>query len=840
MKEPCFLPLEELVVFPYTIFAHTHKNKPKETLQEHTRLCEGYFKNIYKARELDKSLERMATVFHLEEGSIGLGLFYKMFFNMITLHDVGKLNPEFQKEVMENKLPEDFTIAGLKGSRHSLLSSVIYLNHFMNRIEESKMDREEQKILRGLCLMNGFVIAKHHSSLREFGKFLGDFRERGAADSIMQGFKKGCDFLKDMPYKRSNRYPDMWGQFCQKKQGEEGIAAYAYVRFLYSLLVSCDYYATTEFRNEVEIQEYGNDIERYKFTEIYEDADLTKKIRAYEKGMAVPEGINKLRSDIYLEVERVLKVNSEAEIYFLEAPTGSGKSNASMNLSFQLLKEGYRRIFYVYPFNTLVEQNLATLEEIFGKDSPAFKNIVVLNSNTPIKYEKSQEDESRDKNYEKALLDRQFLNYPFVLTTHVSLFEIMFSEQREAVFGFSQLQDSVIVLDEIQSYKNTIWSEIIIFLKAFAKLLNMKIIIMSATLPNLNYLTGDDVGAVKLLQNRDRYFTNPLFKERVKVSYDLLECEMNLELLLDHIAKQNLDSNKIVVEFIKKSRAYEFVDMLAKDIRIRVPIYFVSGDDNRADRATKLKDIKGGRHQGLILVATQVIEAGVDIDMDIGYKDISKLDSEEQFLGRINRSCKRNGIVYFFQMDDAKKIYSDGDYRMNTEFTLLNEEMREVLMEKNFDSYYGKVMNLLKCDLNHSRNDVENLELFFDEAVKGLDFSNVADRMKLIRDSDWDMPVYLAQNIMIEAESVSGSAVWEEYRKLLMDHALPYAEKQVRLSNIRSKMNYFIYQIKKTSQLSYSDRIGDLYYIEDGEQYFKDGRLDKDALENGGSMFLDI
>lgn len=49
----------------------------------------------------------------------------------------------------------------------------------------------------------------------------------------------------------------------------------------------------------------------------------------------------------------------------------------------------------------------------------------------------------------------------------------------------------------------------------------------------------------------------------------------------------------------------------------------------------------------MILIATQVIEAGVDIDMDIGYKDTSRLDSEEQFMGRINRSAKRRGIVYF-------------------------------------------------------------------------------------------------------------------------------------------------------------------------------------------------
>ena len=66
----------------------------------------------------------------------------------------------------------------------------------------------------------------------------------------------------------------------------------------------------------------------------------------------------------------------------------------------------------------------------------------------------------------------------------------------------------------------------------------------------------------------------------------------------------------------------------------------------------------------IILVSTQVIEAGVDIDMDIVYKNISKLDSEEQFLGRINRSCKKEGIAYFFEVDEASNIYKD-DVRLS-------------------------------------------------------------------------------------------------------------------------------------------------------------------------------
>lgn len=60
-------------------------------------------------------------------------------------------------------------------------------------------------------------------------------------------------------------------------------------------------------------------------------------------------------------------------------------------------------------------------------------------------------------------------------------FKTLFGHEKEDVFAFHQLCNSVIVLDEIQSYKNALWSEIITFLKGYAKLLNMKIIIMSAT-----------------------------------------------------------------------------------------------------------------------------------------------------------------------------------------------------------------------------------------------------------------------------------------------------------------------------------------------------------------------
>ena len=837
MEELNFCNLKDVLTCPYEIWAHINQDKPAESLEEHTLLCESYFRKIEGARKISSFFEKIADLFSLsEECKV---LYHEMISNVITFHDTGKINPRFQKEKMGNsdKALEGFAIKGVSDTSHSMLSAIIYLNHYMNQI------KRESQLLKGFCLINGFVISRHHSHLGNMRAFIHNLQENGSGAAIIDGLEKDSSWLKDPLYGKSHAYDRMWGNFIKGMTQKEGIAIYAYTRFLYSILVFCDYYATTEYQSGVCTEHFGSSDKQVLLGKIYEETPLVKTIRQYEKMSEeqrsdLSQNINILRTEIFLEAERSLKKNIDQNIFFLEAPTGSGKSNTAINLSFQLLKKGYRNLYYVYPFNTLVDQNISVLENIFGKDNDLFHQITVLNSSTPIKGYGKEVEEIEDGYYEKILLDKQFLNYPFVLTTHVSLFRTMFGDDREAVFGFSQLKDSVIVLDEIQSYKNTIWSEIITFLKTFAKFLNIKIIIMSATLPNLGVLVGESVAIPQLLENKYHYYANSLFRNRVQISYELLDKKINLEMLKRHLIQKLNGKNKIVIEFLKKKRAYEFFDLLANDPTIQTPLYMISGDDNRADRIKKLNEIKQADEHGAILVSTQVIEAGVDIDMDIGYKDISKFDSEEQFLGRINRGCKRSGIVYFFNLDDAKKVYKDGDIRINKELTLLEPMMRDMLIEKDFENYYMRVMQILQSNLNQSLNERMNLEDFFKNKVKELNFPDISSRMRLIEEDDWSMSIFLSRKIEIKGEIICGEEVWSTYKLLLQDQEMPYAEKQVKLSGVKSKLDYFVYEIGKNPDLTYHDQIGEIYYIDNGEDYFLDGRLNKEKLENGNELFL--
>ena len=834
----------------------------KETLKEHTDLCISYFNKIASNKKMEDIFMNFEDNYFKDISDAGRQIFRKLLINTISFHDIGKINPNFQSIKMKNPLGKYAETFSCVGSEHSILSSVLYINYFIEEVL-SLSKKEERLMMLPIMMFNSFAICRHHSDLGEFNDYLEKFNRDGKCMDIIDIFTENNinDIYAEDFSLSKNKIIKVCAyikkKFSVEADNEKSIYLYTYERLIYSLLVCCDFYATSQFMNKTVISDFGEICSIDEFYEIYKETDVYKSIRIYEdtkygknKDLSKEEDINVLRTEMFLDAEKQLVKNCHENIYFLEAPTGSGKSNTAFNLSFKLFEEdkNLKKIYYVYPFNTLVEQNLKILNKTFGKDENVIDKIAVINSIYPIKedrkyieYDSGKDGEEKDysyKYYQKALLDRQFLNYPVILTTHVSIFNTMFGCNKEDAFAFHQLANSVIVLDEIQSYKNTIWTEIISFLKGFAKILNIKVIIMSATLPDLNRLAVNSDSVCTLIKDREKYFSNPKFRDRVIVNYDLIDCDDPKECLYQHVLNNSERKKKILIEFIKKQSAYEFFKRI-NDEELDTKIMLMTGDDNSIEREKIINTLSSREceENGVILVATQVIEAGVDIDMDIGYKDISKLDSDEQFMGRINRSCRKTGEVYFFNLDKTDKIYRD-DFRVNKDFSLLNATMRETLKNKNFSFYYEKVLDMINKSNNALNGD--NINSFFKEMVWMLNFREVAEKMKLIEDNKWSMSVYLARNIDEDEIHFNGAEIWKEYKELLQDNKMDFSEKQVKLSKVRSKMNYFIYEIQKNIDLPYNDKIGELYYIENGEKYFENGKLDKERFKNEVGMFIEL
>ena len=119
--------------------------------------------------------------------------------------------------------------------------------------------------------------------------------------------------------------------------------------------------------------------------------------------------------------------------------------------------------------------------------------------------------------------------------------------------------------------------------------------------------------------------------------------------------------------------------------------------------------------------------------------------------------------------------------------------------------------------------------------------SKVKKRMQLIEEDDWSMSVFLARTITLpDGGMIDGKELWNQYKSILTRPPEDYAKFRIQLSEITSRLNLFIYQIKKTSNITYSDRIGEIYCIMNGEDFFVEGRLDKKKLEEAGGLFIEI
>ena len=860
LNEQKIIDTNKIINLDYNFFAHKKKVGSKivyEKLITHIELANKYFFSICREKNIDEIFKRFEDMYLKEVSEDGKCIFRELLINIVNFHDIGKINPRFQLDKMDNELNQYEEFKSI-GSKHSIISSVIYIDYFWDRI--NSLDRKNKSKLREFLFLNAYLISKHHGDLDSYETFVNSFKVINGNDGdgyrVINILQKSFDTVYYRKFNITTEDARKGASSVLKKiknrNSEESMYLYTYARLIFSILLASDFYSTSEFMSEITIDSFGELDDVNEFYDVYKRTDIYRSIRRYEekqynKGydLLKEKNINVLRTEMFLDAENVMKNNLNGEIFYLEAPTGAGKSNMATNLSFRLIKDNKRlkKIFWVYPFNTLVEQNRENLKKIYENNDSILSKIATINSVTPIKVNKNiieSDDEFTDmekyKEYTYSLLNRQFLNYPMILITHVGIFDSMFGRNKKDIFSFHQLTNSVIVFDEIQSYKLQIWTEIISFFKVFAKLMNIKIIIMSATLPDLDILTNIKGNTINLIENRDKYFTNPLFKERVNIDYSLID--ENIDEVVRHIIQGSNRKKKILAEFITKKTAYSVYDKLVNS-ELSCKVLLLSGDDNQIDRSRILEIIKSRKvcEEGVILIATQVIEAGVDIDMDIGYKDISRLDGEEQFMGRINRSCLRDGIVYFFNIDNEKGVYKR-DIRADSRYTLKNQWVKEVLIEKDFPSYYYKVMNELATGYNDSTNSKYSISEFFEEVVGALDFYKITERMKLIDDDKRTVSVFLARAIKDENGNITdGREVWKKYIGLLKDKNIEYAEREVKLSKIRAKMSYFIYEVKELN-ISYDDVIGELYYIEAGEEYFKNDKIDKEKIITGIGDFI--
>ncbi|EGT4139147.1 CRISPR-associated helicase/endonuclease Cas3, partial [Clostridium perfringens] len=127
------LNIDDLIKEEYTVLAHIEgANNEKETLKMHIDLCKEYFKKIYIEKNLEKVFLNFENIFLNKPSYDEEFLFREMLVGIITMHDMGKINPNFQEIKMKNKLNIHM---GLNiDTNHSIYSSIIYIDYFLGKL----------------------------------------------------------------------------------------------------------------------------------------------------------------------------------------------------------------------------------------------------------------------------------------------------------------------------------------------------------------------------------------------------------------------------------------------------------------------------------------------------------------------------------------------------------------------------------------------------------------------------------------------------------------------------------------------------------------------------------
>lgn len=829
-------------------YAHWNNNQ-KESLSEHTNLTVDYCLRLCEINGLEPIIDRMvADVCKTNLDSYserGAAFIKSLFIKSILYHDFGKVNENFQLMKMEN---EQFNrVKNGISSDHSFLSAYFFICAAFKELEESSFNQNDKGFLFLLVLLFAHPILKHHGEISNPEKV--EFEE-----DIIASLSGYLNLLNTTDGINNNHLKNILEKkdkvFGLLNNAKSSFNLYTLIKLNSSLLTASDYYATNEFMLEIKCDDFGiidDELRKKLYEGVYSisyNHDLLErkdnyKRESFENLQSISnQNINLLRQKLSCEVLFNLERNKDKRLFYIEAPTGSGKTNLSVLCLAELLKsrKDVTKVFYVFPFTTLITQTAKFIRKNLRLEQD---ELAEIHSKAPYHDSGDGEDYgTKRKNY----LDNLFVNYPISLISHIRFFDILTSNEKEVNYLLHRVANSIVIIDEIQSYTPSEWDKINYLLNSYSESFNITFIIMSATLPKISKLLLNKDGEqrdnfVYLVENKDNYFQNPNFKNRVVFNFDYLKAdeyssENLLSIVYEHSEEyyQKEKRVKAIVEFVTKISAQEFYEKLDKDKRLSdYKKFIVSGtvlEPRRKEIINYLKSDKSNSGK-IVVVCTQVVEAGLDIDMDIGFKDKSIVDAEEQLAGRINRNASKSDsqLILFNSRDSLKTYRTDLRHKQHIDL----ESYKKILTEKDFDSFYDKVFE----SINKAIKDpflANNLSDFRNQ-IRRLDFHAVHKQFELIKDNTVSVFVPLeietchfsegerrflqSAKVIGEGENkVGGARVWELYTSVIENRDVDFIGKKIDLkilSPILSKFSFSVWNNK--------NQIGLLKHYSDGNEF---------------------
>ena len=404
-------------------------------------------------------------------------------------------------------------------------------------------------------------------------------------------------------------------------------------RILYSCLVDADFLDTEAFMMPEQSKLRGGHATMKQLEEKL-DAFLVSL-----KEKAVDSEVNRIRNEVQ---EYCLSESADkAGFYSLTVPTGGGKTLSSVLWAIKhALKNDLKRIIIAIPYTSIITQTASVLRSIFGDE-----NVLEHHSNVNL----SDDEDSEIR--KKLKLATENWDYPIVVTTNVQLFESLFSNKPSDCRKLHNLAKSVLILDEVQTLPINFLQPIVDTLDTLKRVFGTSILFTTASQP---VLTGEIVGSNKLVS----FEGLPEIKEIIPKEANLHDRLRRVGLEFDD-ARSDYDS--IAERMTKFPRVLCIVNTRndAKEIYNRLPkegiclhlSRMMCPDHVRTTIEQVKTALKHDSNAVVRVVATQLIEAGVDIDFPVVFRQEAGLDSILQAAGRCNREGKMElGTTYVFSL----------------------------------------------------------------------------------------------------------------------------------------------------------------------------------------------
>jgi len=617
------------------------------------------------------------------------------------LHDLGKYSRAFQTRLNGGQAV-DHSTAGAK--------QVLALGTHANPLD---------KIIAELI---AYAIAGHHAGLPN---------RIGSEASLTERLTKSIEPLDDVW--RAEISPDassLWPnlEIERKDRAKAAFQLGLFGRMIFSCLIDADRLDTEAFCAKHE--GWTPDRDWPRLAEVIDD--LIKLLDGYmaDKRASAPDtDVNFLRNEILDHVRA--QATQPRGLFTLTVPTGGGKTLASLAFALDHAKAyGLERIIYAIPFTSVVDQTASVFREVLGGQ-------FILEHHSAIEDEKieiSNKDEPKGKN--KLRLAMEDWAAPIVVTTNVQLFESLFAARPSRCRKLHNLARSVIVLDEAQTIPLPYLRPCVVALDELARNYGASVVLCTATQPAL-----DDrhfkPGGLKL-EGRELAPEPPRLAQALKRVRIGFGGEMNDDALVEALGSQEqglviVNSRGHALNLYHKVKSAG----LAGAIHLTTRQYAAHRREILADVRERLKLGKPCR-----LIATSLVEAGVDLDFPRVWRAEAGLDQIAQAAGRCNREGRRlaeGSLVTIFKAPDNPPPREVA--QLSTDFARMADNYADLLAPDAIEAYFREVYWRVDNGLD-AKSILRDFALSAGET--SFAYRSVAEKFRLIETGL--MPIIVAQD----------------------------------------------------------------------------------------------